>query len=59
MWHLQSHWSHSPLQYGCRTARSVLDLLYEFDYFIRSGFSLRKTVIVVVFDVEKAYDTTW
>ena len=49
----------NPMQYGFRKNRSSSDVLVRLETEIRKAFAMRKSVIAVFFDIEKAYDTTW
>ncbi|GFN93821.1 Pol-like protein [Plakobranchus ocellatus] len=49
----------SNVQCGFRKDHSTLDHLVRLETFIKKGFARKKQVLVVFFDLEKAYDTTW
>ena len=59
MWFLESEGALSPLQCGFRSNHSTLDHLVRFESFIRNAFVNKEHVLVIFFDLEKAYDTTW
>ena len=59
VWHLESKGLISPFQFGFRKNRSTLDPLLRLTNQIQQGFAKRCQTIVVFFDLEKAYDTTW
>ena len=59
MWQLEMLGALSPLQCGFRKNRSTVDHLIRFETYIRSAFSNKEHVVAVLFDIEKAYDTTW
>ena len=49
----------SSTQFGCRKNRSTLDSLTCLEHQIRKGFQQRKLTVAILFDIQKAYDTTW
>jgi hypothetical protein len=49
----------SPYQYGFRKMRSTVDALARLEGAVLDAFSLKKQLVAVFFDIEKAYDTTW
>ena len=59
VWFLESEQKLSHLQCGFRANRSTVDHLVRFESFIRNAFVNNEQVLVVFFDLEKAYDTTW
>ena len=59
MWFLESEGALTPLQCGFRPHHSTLDHLIRFESFIRNAFVKKEHVLVIFFDLEKAYDTTW
>ena len=59
MWILETNGIISPMQYGFRKNRSTSDVLVRLETEVRNTFALRKSLIAVFFDIEKAYDTTW
>jgi len=46
-------------QSGFRKNRSTTDELIRLESYIRKAFVRREHVVSVLFDLEKAYDTTW
>ena len=44
---------------GFRAERSTNDNLVRLETFILDAFIKREHVVAVIFDLEKAYDTTW
>ena len=59
VWHLDAHNVLSPVQFGFKKNRSTLGPLLRLYYQIQQGFANQCQTIGVVFDSEKAYDTTW
>ena len=59
VWYLESNNLISPVQSGFRSERSTNDNLIRLETFIRDAFIKKEHVVVVFFDLEKAYDTTW
>lgn len=59
VWVLESRNLLSNIQCGFRKGRSTIDHLLRLDTYIKTAFSKRQRVVVVFFDLEKAYDTTW
>jgi len=49
----------NPIQSGFRKQRSTTDHLVRLESFIREAFIRKQHAVVVFFDLEKAYDTTW
>ena len=49
----------SEKQYGFRQGRSTTDVLVRLDSDIKLAFARKQHTIVVFFDLQKAYDTTW
>jgi hypothetical protein len=45
--------------HGFRQGRNTLDHLVRFEAFIRNAFSKNEHTVSIIFDLEKAYDTTW
>ena len=48
-----------PMQYGFRKNSSSSEVLVTLETEIRNAFAMRKSLIGIFFDLEKAYDTTW
>ena len=59
MWQLEMLGALSPFQCGFRKNRSTIDHLVRFETYVRSAFINKEHVVAVLFDIEKAYDTTW
>lgn len=59
VWQLEKNHIISELQSGFRKGRSTTDNLVRLDTFIRDAFIRKEHAVVVFFDLEKAYDTTW
>ena len=59
LWHLENIGALSPFQCGFRRNHSTSDHLVRFESFIRNAFINGNHVVSVLFDLEKAYDTTW
>ena len=57
--YLESNNLISPVQSGFRSERSTNDNLVRLETFIRDAFVAKEHVVAVLFDLEKAYDTTW
>src|SRR5678816_4553773 len=49
----------SDYQFGFRRHRSTQDPLLRLDHDIRESFASNKMTLTVLFDLEKAYDSTW
>ena len=58
-WFLEKNNIISSTQFGCRKNRSTLDSLTCLEHQIRKGFEQRKLTVAILFDIQKAYDTTW
>jgi hypothetical protein len=58
MWYLESNHILTELQSGFRKSRGTTDQLVRLENFIREAFVCRQHVVLVFFDLEKAYDTT-
>ena len=58
VWYLESNNIITEFQSGFRHQRSTNDHLVRLETFIREAF-IKKEHLVAVFDLEKAYDTTW
>ena len=48
-----------PTQCGFRKHHSTVDHLVRYETFIRNAFVRNEHVVSILFDLEKAYDTTW
>ena len=59
VYYLESNSVISNLQSGFRKQRCTTDQLVRFETWVREGLANREHVVVVLFDLEKAYDTTW
>ena len=59
LWQLEMSGALSSFQCGFRKNRSTADHLVRFETFIRNAFINNEQVVAVLFDLEKAYDTTW
>ncbi len=59
VWTLECRNLLAPIQYGFRKHRSTLDHLVALATEISTSFVLRQHLVAVLFDIEKAYDTTW
>ena len=59
VWYLESNNLISPVQPGFRSERSTNDNLVRLETFIRDAFVAKEHVVTMLFDLEKAYDTTW
>ena len=59
VWTLEKRQAISSQQYGFRHGRSTTDVLVRLDTDIKHAFARRQHTIVVFFDLQKAYDTTW
>ncbi len=49
----------TPIQSGFRRNRSTLDHLVSLATTISTSFVLKQHLVAILFDIEKAYDTTW
>ena len=59
VWYLESHNLLTNVQCGFRSKRSTVDHLVRFEMFCRYAFIHNQPLVLVFFDLEKAYDTTW
>ena len=59
LWYLESHNLLTNVQCGFRSRRSTVDHLVRFETFCREAFIHNQHLVLVFFDFEKAYDTTW
>ena len=58
-WFLESNNLLSNLQTGFRAQKSIIDQIVCKETLIREAFIKKEHLIAVLFDLEKAYDTTW
>jgi potassium voltage-gated channel Eag-related subfamily H protein 8 len=58
-WKLEEVGGLAATQCGFRKQRSTVDHLVRLESFIRDAFINKEHVVAVLFDLEKAYDTTW
>ena len=59
MWYLESNHILTHVQNGFRRNRNCLDQVTKLDTHMREAFVRNYHTIAIVFDLEKAYDTTW
>jgi len=59
VWQLETNFLFEPTQCGFRKHHSTADHLVRFETFIRNAFTRGEHVVSILFDLEKAYDTTW
>jgi ribonuclease HI len=59
VYYLESNRVISNLQSGFRKQRCTTDQLVRLETWVREGLANREHVVAVLFDLEKAYDTTW
>ena len=59
LWYLEAHNLLTNVQCGFRSRRSSVDHLVIFLTFCREAFIHNQHLVSVLFDLEKAYDTTW
>ena len=59
MWSLESHGLLSEKQCDFRKNHGTLDHLVRFETLIRNAFVKKEHALIIFFDLEKAYDTTW
>ena len=59
VWFLEKNKFLSPFQSGFRSGRTTTDQLVRLETTIRDAFVRGDHVVSVLFDLEKAYDTTW
>ena len=59
VWYLESHNLLSDLQCGFRSSHSTIDHLVRFEMFCREAFIHNQHLVLVIFYLEKAYNTTW
>ena len=58
-WFLESNNLLSNLQTGVRAKRSTIDQIVRIETLIREAFIIKEHLVALLFDLEKAYDTTW
>ena len=58
-WYLECHNVITEYHSGFRRRRSTVDNLVTLETSIRDAFVVRKHLVSIFFDLEKAYDTTW
>ena len=58
VWYLEKNIT-TEFQSGFRHQRSTNDHLVRLKTFIRETFIKKEHLVTVLFDLEKAYDTTW
>src|SRR3989442_686429 len=59
VYYLESNNVINDMQSGFRKQRCTTDQLARLETWIREGLANREHVAAVLFDLEKAYDTTW
>jgi hypothetical protein len=59
MWFLETNGIFTEVQSGFQTQRSTMDQLVRLESYVREAFIRREHVVVILFDLEKAYDTMW
>jgi ribonuclease HI len=59
MWVLETRGLLANVQCGFRQRRCTIDHLVRLETFVQEGFVAKQHVVGVLFDIEKAYDTTW
>ena len=59
MWWLENNNFISSTQYGFRKNRSTIDNLLDFESEIQEAFKKKEHLLAVLFDLKKAYDSTW
>ena len=59
IWQLENINALDSVQCGFRKGRSTVDHLVRFESFVRNALIKGDHVVSVLFDLEKAYDTTW
>ena len=59
LWKLEQSGALDVHQCGFRKDRSTTDHLVRFETFVRNALINKDQVVTVLFDLEKAYDTTW
>ena len=59
LWYLENNGFLAKQQCGYRSNRSTVDHLVRLETCIRDDFIHNQHLVVVFFDLQKAYDTTW
>ena len=59
VWYLEENHIITATQAGCRKNHSTLNSLTSLEDQIKRGFVHKKVTVAVLFDIQKAYDTTW
>src|SRR5215469_154644 len=59
LWELEALGALSASQFGFRRFRSTYDPLLMLEQNIRQAFKEKRVLLVVFFDLEKVYDSTW
>ena len=59
IWFLESNNLLSNLQTGFRAKRRTIDQIVRIETLIREAFIKKEHLVAVLFNLEKAYDTTW
>ena len=59
MWWLEDNNLFSDSQFGFRKNRSTMDNLLIFESEIQESFKKKEHLLAVLFDLKKAYDSTW
>ena len=59
VYYLESNGHIANLQSGFRKQRCTTDQLVRLETWVREGLANREHVVAVLFDLEKAYVTTW
>ena len=59
VYYLESNNVISDMQSGFRKQRCTTDQLVRLETWVREGLANREHVVAILFDLEKAYDTTW
>ena len=59
VWYLENNGLLAKQQCGYMSNRSTVDHLVRLETFIRDAFIQNQHLVAVLFDLQKAYDTTW
>ena len=59
VWYLEKNGLLAKQQCGYRSNRSIVDHLVRLETFIRDASIQNQHSVVAIFDLRKAYDTTW
>ena len=59
VWYLETNNLISNKQCGYKKTRGCIDHLTNLKNYIREGFIKKEHIIIIFFDLEKSYDTTW